>query len=127
MKASLFVVRTTTPQHTSDKIVSKKQETQLSTMASPICVYGESLEDVEILSNYVIDYERLCLASIQEDVTPSIIDTKGVAGTCGAKVLSIKTKYYTAELRMALHVLGDGVELSDVCECCILVVSSLEV
>lgn len=101
-------------------------------MPSPIRVYGEDAQDVQLVAEYLIQYEQLCFAakSKEEEETNAIASaiTQGDEDTA-QRVLSIRTKYYNADLELALHTFSESTscEISEGCECCILVVSSSKV
>jgi hypothetical protein len=95
-------------------------------MSCPISVYGEETHNVELVASYLMQYEKLCLAASKEETEVPDIQNDVDAD----HVLSIRTKYYTADLELALNTLSEGSGddlLSEGCECCILVVSSSEV
>jgi len=95
-------------------------------MSSPICAYGESSSDIDLVTHCMLNYESLCLKAAEGTVegVPSFVRDE----SSSSKVLSIRTKYYTADLEISLNSLADesGGNLTEGCECCILVLSSVE-
>lgn len=94
-------------------------------MSCPISVYGVSDQDVHLISKYLIQYEHLCFVA-NEESKAKVTEGEDISIS---RLLSIRTKYYTADLELGLYTISDtiGDNISEGCECCILVVSSSQV
>ena len=104
-------------------------------MTSPICIYGKSLTDVRKVAHCMIHYEALCLQErASERVSERESGWESIENKEEASMLSIHTKYYTADLSVSLSGVQEEEEgecvsegVKEGCECCILVVPSGEV
>ena len=91
-------------------------------MSSPICIYGNIINDIQLIRNYIINYEELCLV-YNYNKNENMNDKNEIKTN-----LIIKTKYYIANLNILLNGnINNMNKLDNGCECCILVNSSNEV